>query len=81
MDGITDSMDMSKLQEMVKDRKAWCATVHAVARSQIQLSNRTIATIDYSVQFWGKLIFSVYHLLVFLFSMKTRYLSFIYKQL
>ena len=37
LDSITDSMDknMSKLQEIVEDRKAWCATVYGVTKNQI----------------------------------------------
>ena len=46
LDSIIDSMDMSlnKLQEMVKDRKAWCAAVHRVAKSQTWLSDWTATT-------------------------------------
>ena len=40
MDGITDSMDMSlsKLREIVKDRKAWSAAVHGITKNWTQLS-------------------------------------------
>ena len=41
LDGITDSEDMNlgRLQEMVRDREAWRAAVHGVAKSQTQLGN------------------------------------------
>ena len=41
LDGITDSMDMilSKLQEMVKDREAWHAAVHGIAKNRTQPSD------------------------------------------
>ena len=41
LDSIPDSMDMnlSKLEEMVKDREAWCAAVHGVEKSWTRLSD------------------------------------------
>ena len=41
LDGITDSMDvsLSEIRELVMDRKAWCAVIHGVTKSQTQLSD------------------------------------------
>ena len=41
MDGITNSMSLSKLQEVVEDREAQCAAVHRVEKSWTQLSDTT----------------------------------------
>ena len=54
LNGITDSINMSlsKLWEMVKDREAWRAAVHEVAKSQTQLSYQT-ATITGSFELFS----------------------------
>ena len=54
LNGITDSMVMSKLQEIVKDREAWHAAVHEVSKSWTQSANenRTHSTISTFTTRW-----------------------------
>ena len=54
MDAIADSMDMSlsKLQEMVKDREAWCAAVHGVTWSHLCEAAGKVKFIQMEAEWW-----------------------------
>ena len=54
LDSITDSMHMnlSKLQEIVKDKKAWRATVHGITKSCSPLCNWTTTHVSFNVMHW-----------------------------
>ena len=54
LDGVTDLADvnLSKLQEIVKDREAWCAAIHGIAKSWTQRSDWTARSHFYPISSW-----------------------------